>query len=310
MFGLTRASVVDLAVLEQRAPEQKTAVEIGGMTRRRRGRVLRWFSYGWLSLAAFCAITADLLPLKSYKETPEAGELDAFRRPPGWRFDEPLGTDALGRSELSRIIYGLRVSLLVAILAVAGAMVVAVVVGVTAGYLRGWFERVFDLVLDTILAYPPLLLLLALTAALRPGFVTLGLALVVLSFPTQAKVARANTLTFAGREFIVAARAMGATSGRVIFREILPNVILPVMSVSFLSMAGLMVAEGSLSFLGFGVPSPTPALGGMIAEGRANLSNAPHLVFVPGVVLLLTVFSLNTVGDRMRALLGLRDVDA
>jgi peptide/nickel transport system permease protein len=273
--------------------------------RRARGRFAFGFATSWLGLCIFVSVFADLLPLKHYAETPDSG-ITQFRRKPGFRFDEPLGTDSVGRSELSRVIYGLRVSLLLSLGAVALAMVLGVAFGVTAGYLRGWFERIFDLVTDTLLAYPPLMFLLALTAALRPGFRTLTIALMFLAFPTQAKVARANTLSFASREFILAARAMGAKSRRIILREIMPNVALPVMSVSFLAMAGLIVAEGSLSFLGVGIPGPTPALGGMVADGRPNLATSPHLVFVPGVVLLLTVFSLNTVGDRARAVLGLR----
>lgn len=290
--------------------EQTTAIEAAALTRRKRGKVTLWFSYGWLGLCVFTSLTADLLPLKDYKETPPPGVIDQFRVKPGFRWPEFLGTDSLGRSELSRVIYGLRVSLLISVLAATLAFILAVIVGVTAGYMRGWVERVFDLLLDTILAYPPLMFLLAITAALRPGFMTLTIALMFLSFPTQAKVARANTLSFIGREFIVAARAMGAKTSRIIFVELLPNIILPVMSVTFLSMASLIVAEGSLSFLGLGIPSPTPALGGMIADGRTSLSTAPHMVFVPGIALLLTVFSLNTVGDRARALLGLRDVEA
>ena len=279
-------------------------------TQRARGRFAFRFATGWLGLCITLSLLADLLPIKHYAETPEPGVTDAFRRPPGLRFDEPLGTDSLGRSELSRVIYGLRVSLLLALGAVALAMLLGVAFGVSAGYLRGWVARVFDLVTDTLLAFPPLMFLLALTAALRPGFRTLTIALMFLAFPTQAKVARANTLTYANREFVLAARAMGATSRRIIVKEIVPNVALPVMSVSFLSMASLMVAEGSLSFLGVGIPGPTPSLGGMVAEGRSNLATSPHLTFVPGVALLLTVFSLNTVGDRARARLGLRNLEA
>jgi peptide/nickel transport system permease protein len=277
--------------------------------RRQRGRYAFRFACGWLGLCIFLSLFADLLPFKDYAATPDAGVTDAFRRGPGFRFDEPLGTDSLGRSELSRVVYGLRVSLLLALGAVSLAMFFGVAFGVTAGYLKGWVARVFDLVTDTLLAFPPLMFLLALSAALRPGFRTLTISLMFLAFPTQAKVARANTLTFASREFVLAARAMGAKSGRIIVREIIPNVALPVVSVSFLAMAGLIVAEGSLSFLGVGIPGPTPALGGMVAEGRSNLATSPHLVFVPGAVLLLTVFSLNTVGDRARARLGLRDIE-
>jgi peptide/nickel transport system permease protein len=299
-----------MAPVEVLEPSRTPSLPRSMERRRRRLPIARWFAYAWLAAAVVAAVFADLLPIKGYDETPAPGVTDQYRLRPGFRFDEPLGTDGLGRSELSRVIHGLRISLLLALVAVSVAMVLGVLIGVAAGYLRGWFERVFDLVTDTLLAYPPLLFLLALTAALRPGLVTITIGLVFLAFPTQARVARANTLSFAQREFITAARAMGARPTRIILREIVPNVALPVMSVSFLAMAGLMVAEGSLSFLGVGVPPPRPTLGSMIADGRSNLSTTPHLVFVPGVVMLLTVFSLNTVGDHVRAVLGLKDVDA
>jgi peptide/nickel transport system permease protein len=303
-----------MLMVDQMVPPVEVDLEKPVRASRKRNRVLRkrgrfafGFATGWLALCVFVSVFADLLPIKHYAETPDSG-ISQYRRKPGFRFDEPLGTDAVGRSELSRVIYGLRVSLLLSLGAVALAMVLGVAFGVTAGYLRGWVGRVFDLVTDTLLAYPPLMFLLALTAALRPGFRTLTIALMFLAFPTQAKVARANTLTYASREFVLAARAMGAKSRRIIVREIMPNVALPVMSISFLAMAALIVAEGSLSFLGVGIPKPTPALGGMVADGRPDLATSPHLVFVPGFVLLLTVFSLNTVGDRARARLGLREV--
>jgi peptide/nickel transport system permease protein len=272
--------------------------------RRRRGRIAVALAAGWLLLVIALAISADLLPLKHY------GEISTeYRLRPAFRWHEPLGTDDLGRSELSRVIYGLRVSLVVALGAVAIAMAVGLCLGVVAGYLRGWVERIFDLLTDVMLAFPPLLFLLALSAALQPGFRTLTVSLALLALPTLAKVVRANTLTFASREFVLAAKAMGATRRRIIFRELVPNVMLPAMSVSFLSIAGLMVAEGSLSFLGRGIPPPTPSLGGMVAAGRASLRTDSFLVWVPGLVLLLTVYSLNTLGEHARARIAQRNPD-
>jgi peptide/nickel transport system permease protein len=247
------------------------------------------------------AIFADALPLKDYRAISTV-----FRQPPGWRWPEFLGTDSVGRSELSRVIYGLRASLLLGLAAVALAMIVALAMGVVAGYLHGRFERGFDLLTDSILAFPPLLFLLAISAATTPGYGTLIIALSIIVFPTLARVVRANTLVFGNREFVLAARALGASRLRILTQELLPNVALPALSVSFLAVAGIMVTEGSLSFLGAGIPPPTPSLGGMIAAGREDLATSAHLVFVPGIVLLLTVWSLTVLGERARARFGLR----
>jgi peptide/nickel transport system permease protein len=268
---------------------------------RRRGRLAFGFSSVWLTTVVLLAAIADLLPLKDYRQIGTA-----YRQPPGWRWPEFLGTDDVGRSELSRVIYGLRASLLLGLGAVALAMIVALATGIVAGYLHGWFERVFDLLTDSILAFPPLLFLLAISAATTPGYRTLIISLSFIVFPTLGRVVRANTLVFANREFVLAARALGAPRRRIILRELLPNVALPALSVSFLAVAGIMVTEGSLSFLGAGIPPPTPSLGGMIAAGREDLTTSAHLVFVPGIVLLLTVYSLTVIGERARARFGLR----
>ncbi len=291
----------DLRVAEVQ-PGPPAAVKATKQKRlRRKGRVAFGFSAVWLAAVVLLAIFADLLPLKDYRQIGTA-----YRQPPGWRWPEFLGTDAVGRSELSRVIYGLRASLLLGLGAVALAMIVALATGIVVGYLHGWGERVFDLFTDSILAFPPLLFLLAVSAATTPGYGTLIVALSFIVFPTLARVVRANTLTFGNREFVLAAKALGATRRRIIVRELLPNVSLPALSVSFLAVAGIMVTEGSLSFLGAGIPPPTPSLGGMIAAGRDQLTTSAHLVFVPGVVLLLTVYALTVVGERTRSRFGSR----
>jgi peptide/nickel transport system permease protein len=268
---------------------------------RRGGRIVYALSCAWMALVVVVAALADALPLKGYAQISTV-----YRQPPGIRWLEFLGTDSVGRSELSRVIYGLRASLLLGLGAVAIAMTVALAVGTVAGYVHGWFERLFELITDSLLAFPPLLFLLAVSAATTPSYLTLMVSLSFIVFPTLARVVRANTLVFSNREFVQAARALGATTPRIIARELLPNVALPALSVSFLSVAGIIVAEGSLSFLGAGIPAPTPSLGGMIAAGRQELSTSAHQVFVPGVVLLLSVYALLVIGDRARAHFGLR----
>ena len=161
--------------------------------------------------------------------------------------------------------------------------------------------------MDTMLAFPPLVLLLAITTVMTQSFRTLIIGLGVVSIPAFARLSRANTLPFAQREFVVAARSMGARHGRILFREILPNVLFPVGSYAFIVLAAIIVGEGSLSFLGLGIPPPQPSWGGMIASGRNLLATDPYLVFLPAMALLLTVFSFNIIGDRARRRFDVRE---
>lgn len=273
---------------------------LGSMVYRRkartRPRILLWFATGWLVLVTFFAIAAPYLPLRAY------GEIGSeIKLRPGFRWHEILGTDNLGRSEISRIINGARVSLGVGLGAMLFGVIIGSIIGITAGYFRGKTDSVLLVILDAILAFPPLILLLALVSVLKPSLRNLILGLGLISIPTFGRIARANTLVIARREFVLASRVMGANHFRVLTREVLPNVLLPVLSFAFILVASLIVAEGSLSFLGLGVPPPQPSWGGMIAAGQPNLATDPHLVFVPAIFLFLTVFSFNTVGDRVRA---------
>jgi peptide/nickel transport system permease protein len=273
---------------------------LGSMVYRRkqrtRPRVLLWFAAGWLVLVTFFAVAAPFLPLRAY------GEIGSeIKLRPGFRVHEILGTDNLGRSEISRIINGARVSLGVGLGSMLFGVVIGSIIGITAGYFRGKTDTVLLVLLDAILAFPPLILLLALVSVLKPSIKNLVLGLGLISIPTFGRIARANTLVVARREFVLASRVMGAKHFRVLTREVLPNVLLPVLSFAFILVASLIVAEGSLSFLGLGVPPPQPSWGGMIAAGQPNLATDPHLVFVPAIFLFLTVFAFNTVGDFFRA---------
>jgi peptide/nickel transport system permease protein len=280
--------------------------DVSGSQPQRRGLsrapILVRFAIAWLTLIALLAIFADLVPLEPYDQTigsPAAG--------PGRGFSMWLGTDGLGRSNMSRVIYGARVSLAVGFISVAIGMITGGLLGLLAGYLRGRFEKFVNILTDTSLAFPPLVLLLAITATLGSSVRTLVISLGVLSVPTFTRLARANTLAFAQREFVLASRALGARVRRVVFRELLPNVALPVASYAFVVAAVVIVAEGSLSFLGLGLPPPTPSWGGMIASGRDRLESDPWVVFVPAAVMFLTIFSLNVVGDRARTRFDVRE---
>jgi peptide/nickel transport system permease protein len=260
-----------------------------------RGRLTVWIASGWLVLITLLAIVADLLPIADYRDLVGRPRQKAFN---SW--SEPFGLDALGRSELSRAIYGARVSLVVGVAAVLLGMLVGTALGLLAGYFRGAVDALLGIVTDAFLAFPALVLLLAIAATMGASLRNLVVALAILTTPAFVRLARANTMVFANREFIRAARGMGARHRRIILRELLPNVALPVASYAFVLIAVVLVAEGSLSFLGLGVPPPRPSWGEMISTGRNDLDRAPHVVFVPAAFMFLTVWSFNVLGDHAR----------
>lgn len=261
-----------------------------------------WLCVTWIVLITLLAATANWLPIAD----PTAISSQPNLRP-GWRWDEPLGTDALGRSLLSRSIVGAQASLTVAFLATAIAALVGLMFGLVVGYLGKFAGSAFDIVTSVMLAFPPLILLIGIAAVLQPSLTTVVIALGLLGIPLIARVSRASTMTLMGREFISAARVMGASPWRIMLRDLLPNVVLPVLAVSMVMSASFIVAEGSISFLGLGIPPPTPSWGGMIADGRDQLARHPHTVFVPAAFFFLTVYSLNVIGEAAQRILGGRE---
>lgn len=270
---------------------------------KQRGRIAFWLALGWLMLIVLLAVFADLLPIKGY----DAADFSHVREAPGLRWPEPLGTDALGRSQLSRLIHGARVSLAVGFLSVAIGLLVGTTLGVLAGYFRRAAEGFINVLTNTLLAIPPLVLLLVITVVMTPSLRSLVIGLAVLSIPTFVRLARANTMTLAHREFVSAAIILGAPSWRVLCREIVPNVLLPVSAFAVEIVGVLIMAESSLSFLKLGVPPPQPSWGGMIADGQVEMQTAPQLILVPIVALFLTVFAFKVVGDRLRAKVDVRE---
>ncbi|WP_420639055.1 ABC transporter permease [Candidatus Poriferisocius sp.] len=265
-----------------------------------------WMSVAWLAVLLFFVF----LQVAGFFDSLDA-DFQNREQPPKFTTDEPLGTDQLGKSILTQSIRGARVSLIVGLGAVTIGLIVGTVIGLTAGFFRGPTEGVFNIFTDALLAFPALILLFSIVAIFGGSgegtweVMKITLALAVLSIPTVGRLARANTLTFAAREFVTAAKAMGASNRRIIFREILPNVSLPLASYAFIIVAVLIVAEASLSFLGVGINQITsPTWGNMISEGRDPnlLEEAPHIVFVPGVLMFLTVLSLNRIGEALRAI--------
>jgi peptide/nickel transport system permease protein len=275
----------------------ETGTPGGGAVRsRRRGGLGLWLAGGWLVLLAVVAVSVGLLPLAA-PDAPVGGP----NVPPFTAFPEVLGTDGIGRSVLSRLAHGARISLAVSFGATLLAAVGGTLLGVLAAYLRGFAEAVIGVLLDATLAFPPLLLLLALAAVVRPGIWTLVASLGLLFVPPFARLAKATALGRLGREYVVAAQALGAGHGRLLFRELLPGCVPPVASYAVVMAALMIMMEGALSFLGVGIPPPAPSWGAMIASGKDFLAMAPQLVLVPCAAMFLTVLSLNTVGERLRA---------
>ncbi|MGH9246285.1 MAG: ABC transporter permease [Acidimicrobiales bacterium] len=263
---------------------------------------------GWLAFVVIASVFAPWLPF----DEPNALGTRSLGPPGG---DAWFGTDGAGRDVFARVIWGGRASLLVGVSAVTIGMVVGGALGLVAGYVRGWVETMLVTLFDTLLAFPQLVLALALVSVFASGddissvrrLLVLISALGTVAVPILARISRANTLVWAQREFVTAARAMGATNRSILGREVLPNVLPAMFSIGLLGVAVAIVAEGGLSLLGVGVQLPTPSWGNIIAEGRATITAAPHAIFFPALFIFLTVLALNYLGDVVRARFDVRE---
>lgn len=224
--------------------------------------------------------------------------------PPGARF--LLGTDEVGRDILSRVLYGARVSLGVAVPSVGLAALVGTALGVTLGYLGGAPDLLAMRLFDVLFAFPPILLAIALVAALGPSAVNLVLTIAVLTFPQFAMLARSATLALIPHDFVQAARALGASPWRVVRAHVMPNIAAPLAVQASLSLSIVILVEAALSFLGLGTQPPAPSWGGMLSRGRQYMTIAPWLVLAPGLAIMLAVLGFNLLGDAQRDLLDPR----
>jgi peptide/nickel transport system permease protein len=235
---------------------------------------------------------------------PERQDYTHVLEPPG--AVHIMGTDDLGRDVLSRIIYGARISVSVGLVAVGIALVVGVPIGLLAAYRRGWHDDVMMRLMDAVSAFPGLVLALGITAALRPGLANVMIALGVIYVPQFARLVRSQSLSVREQDFVSAARLLGAGPTRLIARHIWPNVTAPIIVQASLLVAAAIVTEASLSFLGAGVPPPTPTWGSMLHASYQYTETAPWLAIFPGVAIFLTVLATNIFGDALRATLDPR----
>jgi peptide/nickel transport system permease protein len=212
-----------------------------------------------------------------------------------------MGTDELGRDTLSRTLYGARISLTVAISVVCGCGITGLLIGMLAGYAGGWFDRFVNLLLiNACLSFPGILLAIAFAAFLGPGISKVIMALVITGWAGYARLARAQVLKVKELEFILAARSLGASHVRILARHLFPNILQPILIQATIGMAGAILAESTLSFLGLGVLAPTPSWGAMLNDARSHLFDAPHLVLFPALAVMLAVLAFNLLGDAWR----------
>jgi peptide/nickel transport system permease protein len=262
-----------------------------------------------LLVVAATIVIAILAPVLSPAD-PVKNQLLERLTPPMWVAGgtprHPLGTDTLGRDVTSRLLYGARVSLVVGLSAVAIAGVIGVALGLVAGYYRGWLDDVLMRLGDVQLAFPVLVLAIALLAVVGASLLNVVLVLGITGWITYARIVRGETLSLSTRDFVEAARAMGAPDRHVIWRHILPNVLPPITVVATFSVARIVIAEASLSFLGLGLPPPAPSWGAMLDEGRNYITTGWWLALFPGLAILILVLGINLLGDWLRDVLDPR----
>lgn len=254
-----------------------------------------WISVGWLALLTLCAVLADWIPgLPPYREP--VGRIAA---PPSLHIATLLGTDGVGRSTLSMIVYGARISLIIAVCSTVIGLIIGVFIGALAGYYRGAADACGTIIANCVSAVPPLLLLLALVAAMGATLEGITIALGCVISELYIRIVKGAVIATASRDYVLAARAMGASDARIICREILPSLVPVLAAVVPMGMALMIVVEGSLSFLGYGIPPPNPSWGGLIAAGADLVRKYPYVLAGPVVSLVLTVFAFNTLGEHL-----------
>lgn len=272
----------------------------GAVAKRRLGWAF-WIAAGWFIIVVLAAVLAPILPIADPNASVARPRL--FPSAQHW-----FGTDNIGRDIFSRVIWGARVSLVVGFASILLGLIVGGTIGIIAGYFKRRTEAILMGGVDVLLAFPALLLALAIVSFRDDrSIANVVLAIGIVSIAPVARLVRASTLVFSQREFVTASRSLGASNTRIITKEILPNVLLPVVSFSVIGVAVAIVAEGGLAFLGLSVAPPTPTWGGMINDGRAQLATYPYMSLLPCLIMFLTVLSLNLAGDRLREFFDVKE---
>jgi peptide/nickel transport system permease protein len=293
------------AVLAEEPPEE--------VFKKKRLGLVAWFAIGWLVLITVMAVLAPWLPLK---DPNKPDYLYAQTGP--LKGGHLLGTDDIGLDVFSRVIWGARSSLIIGVASVLLGVLIGGLLGLIAGYRGGRTDVVLSSSFNILLAFPQLILALTLVSVLAPADESGGvgyfhrmsivvLSVGIVSIPILARITRANTLSWAQREFVMAAKAQGASGGRVMFREVLPNVLPAMVSIALLGVAVVIVLEGGLALFGLSVPLPDPSWGNMIAGQIADIESAPQVWIAPSVCIFLTVLSLNYLSDVIRAKFDVRE---
>jgi peptide/nickel transport system permease protein len=247
-----------------------------------------------LVVASFVAIAAPVIAPYS---TTRISVMDALKGP---TLDHPMGTDNLGRDLLSRVMYGVRMSMLVAVSSISVALLIGVLLGLISGYFGRWLDELIMRLMDVLYAFPDLLLALALVATFGTGLRGLIIAITVGRIPGFARVTRATVLSIRENEYIDAARTVGLRHWQIMWRHILPNSLAPIIVMLSINLALAILVEASLSFLGLGIQPPTPSLGGLLKDALGFMEQAPWMAIFPGLAIALIVFALNLLGDGLR----------
>jgi len=295
-----------MAVITSSLPAIDPVIETAAQPARRRRRMpspLFWFAIGWLAIVVFLAVFADVLPFVKdpFKNNAAIARMKPFHAK-AW-----FGGDQNGRDIFSYCVYGARASLIIGMVTTALGMLIGGFFGLIAGYFRGWWDTIISGVSDVLLSFPALLLLIALTSFWGRDIYKIIIGLTILSVAPLSRLVRASTLVYSEREFVTAAKALGAKKSRILMREILPNVLPIALAFSLLAVALIIVAEGTLAFLGVGLKSTIASWGTLITQGRNDLRRYPHVVMMPSIVLVLTVLSLNVVGEKLRSRFDVRE---
>lgn len=301
--GLFPASEVEVGMDAVIADGGATALEEaeGGALEKKGLGLLFWISVVWVALVILLAVFAKIIHL------PDPSATDTAARRAGFSLHHIFGTDQLGRDQFSRVVYGARVSMTVGFASIFFGTIIGGALGVIAGFYRGRLETFIMGCMDVLLAFPALVLALALVVFLGQNLRDVVLAISILAIAPIARLIRSATLAVSQREFVLAAKSLGAKNFRIIRKEILPVVMLPVMSFSLIGVAVAIVAEGGLAFIGQSVPAPQPTWGSMINDGRTVLQQDPWIAFVPSIVLFITVLALNFAGDTLRSRFDVRE---